>query len=182
MISMRVGKQGIPLWLRCFDNIEDSEAFNEKLIKEGISYVSNLFNPSYKLIFLADRFFKSISLMQHIYSLGPTFCIRLKNNIKVFVYNKKDGHKMWKFIEDIKPLMYHSRIFRDILLTNCSYKTNIVISKKDGVDEPWIIVTNGDPKRAIKDYGYRFGSIETLFKNQKSNGFYIESVVKAGLD
>ena len=26
------------------------------------------------------------------------------------------------------------------------------------------------------DYGYRFGGIETLFKNQKSNGFYIESI------
>ena len=182
MISMRVGKQGIPLWFRCFENKDDSNAFSEELIKEGISYVSNLFDSSYKLIFLADRWFKSISLMQHIDSLGHTLCIRLKNNIKVFVYDKKEGHRIWKFIEDIKPLMYHSRIFRDVLLTNYSYKTNIVISKKDSVDEPWIIVTNGDPKRAIKDYGYRFGSIETLFKNQKSNGFYIESVVKAGLD
>lgn len=182
MISMRVGKQGIPLWFRCFENKDNSDAFSEDLIKEGISYVSNLFDSSYKLIFLADRWFKSISLMQHIDSLGHTFYIRLKNNIKVFVYDKKQGHKVWKFIEDIKPLMYHSRIFRDVLLTNYSYKTNIVISKKDGVDEPWIIVTNGNPKRAIQDYGYRFGSIETLFKNQKSNGFYIESVVKAGLD
>lgn len=182
MISMRVGKQGIPLWFRCFETKDDSDAFSEELIKEGISYVSNLFDPSYKLIFLADRWFKSISLMQHIDSLGHIFCIRLKSNIKVFVHDKKEGHKIWKFIEDVKPLMYHSRIFRDVLLTNYSYKTNIVISKKDNVDEPWIIVTNGDPKRAIKDYGYRFGSIETLFKNQKSNGFYMESVVKAGLD
>ena len=63
-----------------------------------------------------------------------------------------------------------------------SYKTNIVISKTDGVSEPWIIVTNGSTKRAIKDYGYRFGAIESVFKNQKSNGFYIESVVKADLD
>lgn len=43
-------------------------------------------------------------------------------------------------------------------------------------------MTNGSLKRAIKDYRYRFGSIETLFKNQKSNGFYIESVVKAKLN
>jgi hypothetical protein len=27
----------------------------------------------------------------------------------------------------------------------------------------------------IKHYGYRFGSIEFIFKNQKSNGFYLES-------
>ena len=182
MITMRVGKQGIPLWFRCFKDNDDSNAFDEELLKEGISYVSSLFDSSYKLIFLADRWFNSTSLMQHIDSLGHTYCIRLKRNIKVFVYDKKEGHKVWKFLDEIKPYKYHSKSFNDILLTDNSYKTNIVISKTDGVSEPWIIVTNGSTRRAIKDYGYRFGSIESLFKNQKSNGFYIESVVKAGLD
>ena len=182
MISMRVGKQGIPLWFRCFENKDDSDAFSEELIKEGISYVSNLFDSSYKLIFLADRWFNSTTLLQHIDSLGHTYCIRLKRNIKVFVYDKKEGHKVWKFLDEIEPYKYHSKSFNDILLTDNSYKTNIVISKTDGVSEPWIIVTNGSTRRAIKDYGYRFGSIESVFKNQKSNGFYLESVVKADLD
>lgn len=31
------------------------------------------------------------------------------------------------------------------------------------------------------DYGYRFGGIETIFKNQKSNGFYLEDIVNASL-
>ena len=35
MISMRVGKQGIPLWFRCFKGIPQ-EAFQEEIIKEGI--------------------------------------------------------------------------------------------------------------------------------------------------
>ena len=39
MITMRVGKQGIPLWFRCFKDKDDSNAFEEKLLKEGISYV-----------------------------------------------------------------------------------------------------------------------------------------------
>ena len=182
MISMRVGKQGIPLWFRCFKNKNDSYAFDEELLKEGISYVSSLFDPSYKLIFLADRWFNSTSLMQLIDSLGHTYCIRLKKNIKIFIYDKKEKHKVWKFLDDLEPYKYHSKFFNDILLTNNSYKTNIVISKSDGVSEPWIIVTNGSTRRAIKDYGYRFGSVESVFKNQKSSGFYIESVVKAGLD
>ena len=55
MITMRIGKQGIPLWFRCFKNKDDSKAFDEKLLKEGISYVSSLFDSSYKLIFLADK-------------------------------------------------------------------------------------------------------------------------------
>ena len=50
------------------------------------------------------------------------------------------------------------------------------------VKELWIIATNGDPKRAIKDYGYRFGAIETIFKSQKSNGFYLENTVNCTLE
>ena len=182
MITMRIGKQGIPLWFRCFKDKDDSNAFDENLLKEEISYVSSLFDFSYKLIFLADRWFNCTTLMQHINSLGHTYCIRLKRNIKVFVYDKKTNDKVWKSLNELQPYKYHSKSFNDILLTDNSYKTNIVISKSDGVSEPWIIVTNGSTQRAIKDYGYRFSYIEPVFKNQKSNGFYIESVVKADLD
>ena len=55
------------------------------------------------------------------------------------------------------------------------------ISQRNGTSDSWLIVTNGNPKRAIKNYGYRFGGIESLFKNQKSNGFYIESINNASL-
>lgn len=182
MITMRLGKQGIPLWFRCFNDNDNPSAFDESLLKEGISYVSSLFDSSFNLIFLADRWFNSISLLQHIDSLGHTFCIRLKKNIKVFVYDKKEGHSVWKFLSDLTPYKYHSISFHDIFLTDSSFKTNIVISKSVDVSEPWIIVTNGSTSRAIKDYGYRFGSIESVFKNQKSNGFYIESTVNASLD
>lgn len=69
----------------------------------------------------------------------------------------------------------------DVPITDKSYKVNIVISQRVGVEFPWIIITNGDTKRAIKDYGYRFGAIECIFKSQKSNGFYLESTVKADI-
>ena len=44
MITMQIGKQGFPLWFRCFKGNECPEAFQEELIKTGISYVSELFN------------------------------------------------------------------------------------------------------------------------------------------
>ena len=181
MITMRIGKQGIPLWFRCFKGNDSPDAFKEKLLKEGISYVSNLFNSSFDLIFLADRWFNSISLLSHIASLGHTFCIRLKGNIKTLVYDQKEGHLIWKFLSNFKAYKYHSKTFSNILLSDHLFKVNIVIGKKENVKEPWIIVTNGDPKRAIKDYGYRFGGIECVFKNQKSNGFNLEKTVNASL-
>ena len=181
MITMRVGKQGIPLWFRCYKGKDCPEAFEEKLLKEGISYVSSLFNENFDLVFLADRWFNSTTLMNHIDSLGHTYCIRLKRNIKVYIYDKKEGHKVWKFLDDVKAYEYHSNLFNNIEITDKKYVVNIAISKKQNVAEPWIIVTNGDTKRAIKDYGYRFGAIECLFKSQKSNGFRLESTVNASL-
>ncbi len=184
MISLRVGKSGIPLWFKCFKGNNDPNAFDEETLKSGISFVSSLFDSSYELIFLADRWFNSTSLLAHIASLGHTFCVRAKRNINVLVHDKKEGHKIWKTLGDLFAYQYHSNLFYDLVITTeFKFKVNAAISKKDGVkDDHWIILTNGCPKRAIKDYGYRFGGVETIFKQQKSNGFYIESVCNASIE
>ena len=161
--------------------VDNSNTFDENLLKEGISYVSSLFSSDYDLIFLADRWFNSTSLLEHINSLGHTYVIRFKGNIKCLIYDKKEKHDIWKNLKDIKALKYHSSSYMDVPITDKSYKVNIVISQRVGVEFPWIIITNGDTKRAIKDYGYRFGAIECIFKSQKSNGFYLESTVKADI-
>lgn len=182
MITMRIGKQCIPLWFRCFKGNNDSDAFHESLIIQGINYVSSLFKNDFDLIFLADRWFNSTSLMKHINTLGHTFVFRLKKNIKVFIYDKKEGHKIWKTIGDISTFEFHSNLLNDIEFTDDKYIVNIAVSKRNSHKEPWYLVTNGDSKRAIKDYSYRFGGIECLFKNQKSNGFYLENVCNASLE
>ena len=94
MITMRIDKQGIPLWFRCFKGNECHEAFQEELIKTGISYVSELFNNNFELIFLADRWFNSTGIMEHINFLGHTYVLRLKKNIKVLHFDKKETHKI----------------------------------------------------------------------------------------
>lgn len=178
MFSMRIGKQGIPIWFRCFKGTP-TDAFLEELIMQGISFVSNLFNGRFNLCFLADRWFNSESLMRHIDSLGHTYCFRLKKNIKIFIHDKKEGHKIWKFLSDLKPYKYHAKVYNNIELFDSKYVTNIVHSKYENTNDPWIIVTNNDIEHAIQNYSFRFGGIECLFKNQKSNGFYIESVNNA---
>lgn len=182
MISMRIGKIGIPLWFRCFKGNNDPNAFAEDTLKEGITYVSSLFPDDYDLIFLADRWFNSTSLLAHIASLGHTFVIRAKGNIKVLVYDKKEGFKIWKNLNDLFAYEYHSNFFNDVEITEARFHVNVTISKKKGVKEPWIILTNASVDKAIKDYSYRFGGIESLFKNQKSNGFYMENVCNASIE
>ena len=104
MFTMRVGKQGIPIWFKSFKQEYINKkistekggtiAFNESLIIEGIKHISALFNESFDLIFLADRWFNSEKILSTIASLGHTYCIRLKKNIKIFIHDKKEGHKI----------------------------------------------------------------------------------------
>ena len=193
MITLRVGKQSIPLWFRCFEGKNDPNAYKESTLKDGIDFVDKLFqNIDCKLIFLGDRWFNSVSLMNHIDSLGHTYVFRLKEKYKCFVYDKKEGHKVWKNISDLSHYKYHATRYDDIGFTRYNIKTNIVIgptkseqlkkldSEKDEF-EPWILVTNGDSKRALKDYAYRFGAIEFLFKAEKSNGFFLEKTATSNL-
>jgi len=166
---------GIPLWFRCFKGKDDPEAFKISLINEGISYVCDLFsNTNYNLIFLADRWFNFREIMQHINQLKQFYCIRTKTNISIDIKNHEDSD-MIAYISDIEPLLSKSRYFDDVTITGFNFPTKLAVSKTDTHQEPYFILTNGDTREAIKYYGYRFGSIETIFKNQKSNGFYLES-------
>ena len=189
MFTMRIGKQGIPIWFKSFKqeyinkekSLEKGKtiAFNESLIIEGIKHVSTLFNDNFDLIFLADRWFNSEKILNTIESLGHTYCIRLKKNIKIFIHDKKEGHKIWKWLSDLPSHKYHAIVHKDIELYDSKYKTNIVISKYLNTKDPWIIVTNKDVEHAVQNYSYRFGSIECVFKNQKSNGLYLEAINNA---
>lgn len=183
LFSMRVGKQGIPLLFKCFNGIRESDAFTDVTICNCIKTVSNYFkDTNFNLVFLADRWFNSEAILSTIKELNHTFCIRIKSNLKVRIFDNKENHYIYKYTGDLTGKKYGGKYYNDVyLFENSTFKTNIVISKYNGIDEPWIIVTNSEPNRAIKRYGYRFGAIECIFKNQKSNGFYIEKINNASL-
>lgn len=177
MFTLRIGTFGIPIWFKCFKNYSNNDAFKFKTIEEGIISVSNLFkNTDFKLVFLADRWFGSSKILDIINSLGHIYCIRLKGNIIVY----KDSNKFKA--QKLKHRKYHSVIHNDVLITDDRYKTNIVYSSTNNTKDPWIIATNGNTNKALKCYSYRFGSIEHVFKAQKSNGFYLEKISNASLD
>ncbi len=188
MISLRIGKKSIPLWYRSFKGgHHSSEAFQESLLKEGIQYVSDLFKdrPNYDLIFLADRWFNSTTLLEFIDSLGHTYVVRSHNSSRVLYYNEKEGHRIKSSVGKLFHYKYKATYYENVEITKKNFETNIVISPlysvsisknndDESLTEPWYLLTNGDVKRAIKDYGYRFSAIEFLFKDQKSNGFNLE--------
>ena len=83
MFTLRVGKQGIPIYFEAFNGSNNGyhgDAFKLVNIKKGILYCHNLiknFIPNANIIFLADRWFGSLfPLMQYIDSLNDTFVFR----------------------------------------------------------------------------------------------------------
>ena len=177
MFTMRIGTFGVPIWFKCFKDISKNGAFKLNTMKEGIEEVSKLFkNTDFNLVFLADRWFGSSKILDIINKLGHVYAIRLKGNIIVYVNGDKIKAKK------LKHRKYHSVIHENVFITDDRYKTTIVYSPTNNTKDPWIIVTNGDPSKALKGYSYRFGSIETMFKAQKSNGFNLEKISNASLD
>ena len=176
LFSLRIGKQGIPIWFRCFKtNDSSSSAFSTSLIKQGISFCASLFPADkFHVIFLADRWFPNVDIFEHIQSLNCFFCIRSKSYFYIHFYNSR-GFLVKKHLRDISPLSHSSRVLKDVFFSRKMFKTNIVISRGISTDDVWYIVTNDNTSRAIRNYSYRFGSIECIFKNQKTNGFRLES-------
>lgn len=177
LFSLRIGKQGIPLWFRCFKNPASlhSSPYNIDLIKSGIAFCANLFSQrNYHITFLADRWFSFVDILSFIENIGCFYCIRSKGFYKVF-YHDSNATPIFKNVRDISPLKNRSRVLKDVFFTRRQFKTNIVVSNYSNTDNPWYLLTNNDTSRAIRNYSYRFGSIESIFKSQKSNGFRLES-------
>ena len=177
MMTLRIGTFGIPIYFKCFKGISDNDAFKFDTMKDGIQIVSDLFkNSGFNLVFLADRWFGSHKILSFIESLGHIYCVRIKGNTLVYKDNEKTNAKK------LKHRKYVTVAHKDVFITDKRYKTNIVYSSTYGTKDPWIIATNGDVTKAIKNYSYRFGSIEMMFKSQKSNGFNLERVSNANLE
>ncbi len=175
LFSLRIGKQGIPLWFRCFKKKHCTEAYSSDLIKQGISFCTNLFaQKNYHITFLADRWFPNIDVLSHIQDIGCFYCIRTKSYFKYSYYNSKN-ELITSHLRDIKPLKRQAKVLKNVLYTRKMFKTNIIVSNYSNTKEIWYLITNDDTSRAIRNYSYRFGSIECIFKSQKSNGFRLES-------
>lgn len=182
MISLRIGKQGFPIFFNVFPGQGQpgfGEAFKMDMIQSSLFYVHQLFksiNPDIHIVFLADRWFGNFfPLFRFIdQELHDSFVFRCKDNFKVFYFDKKENHHIWTDIHHLPSYTYHSSFFHDLPFTKNKFTYNLTICKSDGHSERWFLISNVDPTRARGFYRYRFGGIETIFKNQKTNGFYLE--------
>lgn len=160
---------GIPLWFRCFKNKHNPDAYSFDLIKQGISFCFNLFNnKQYHIIFLADRWFPHTPILSYIQSIGAFYCIRSKSFFTYSYYNS-NGLLLTKHLRDINPRKHSAKVLSDVFYTRNNFKTTIVVSRSCVTGDVWYLVTNDNPSHAVRNYSYRFGSVECIFKSQKTN-------------
>ena len=124
------------------------------------------------IIFLADRWFDNCRLMKYIEELGGRYCIRVKSRLTFYIHNYGE---LAGYTKDIKPKEKEEQYFERVTIVKHRYDTKMAVSKKEGHEEAIYVLTNGKVEDGIKNYSYRFGSIECIFKNQKTNGFRLEN-------
>lgn len=152
-----------------------SEACQLDLIEEGIRDTYEILkgkNKQIEIIYLADRWFDNCKIMKYIEDLGETYCIRIKSRLTFYIH---DYEEIAGYTRDIKPREKEEQYFERVTIVKHRYDTKMAVSKKEGHEEGIYVLTNGKVEEGIKNYSYRFGSIECIFKNQKTNGFRLES-------
>lgn len=110
--------------------------------------------------------------MKYIEEKGATYCIRIKSRLTIYIYNYEEIAGCTK---DVKAKEKEEQYFEKVRIAKHNYLTKMAVSKKEGHQEAIYVLTNGKVEDGIKNYSYRFGSIECIFKNQKTNGFRLES-------
>lgn len=182
MLSIKIGRQGFPIYFNVFPGkhqLNHGDAFKISNIKKSLSHVHNLIkniDPNIQIVWLADRWFGNLFPLFNFINktLNDNFVFRCKDNFKIFYFDKKEGHKIWTDIHHLPSYVHHSSFFENLEFTKNKYIYNLTICKSKDHQERWFLISNVDPTRAKKFYGYRFGGIETIFKHQKTNGFYLE--------
>ena len=168
VVTLCIGTQSIPIYFRCFEGVDDKEAFAIKTIEQALETAASNFNDA-EIIYLADRWFNDPNIINKITSMCKFYVIRTKTNINVSI----DNGDTFVSLNTIKPKKSAPRYFKNILFSETKkVNCNLVLSKDS--KDPWYLITNFDCNEALKCYRKRFGGCEFTFKNQKSNGFQLE--------
>lgn len=110
--------------------------------------------------------------MKYIEEKGAIYCIRVKSRLTFYIHNYGE---LAGYTKDVAPKEKEEQYFEKVIIVRHNFATKMAVSKLEGHKEAIYVLTNGNVEEGIKNYSYRFGSIESIFKNQKSNGFRLES-------
>ena len=163
MISARIGERAILLLSKVVQT-KGAIGFDEQevLIKTFASMVPS----GISILFSADRFYGTSSLIKLVQSFGWRYRIRLKGNLSLF-------HQGGELVTGELFKLGLTSITNVQLGLNKTI-TNIGVLHEEGHTEAWIIAMECSPSEdKVRDYSMRW-SCESLFSDLKSRGFRID--------
>ena len=132
MFTLKIDNQGIPIWFstertlnNCHQEIQKhsrKRVFSEGFIFKAVNEVIDLLSPlNSKIIFLADRWFFNLKLLEHIQGKGTYYCFRAKenSNVKFLLYDKKEKHEIYRNLSYLHSNKHHSKYYKDLELGVC---------------------------------------------------------------
>jgi len=124
-----------------------------------------------KVVFLADRGFADIALMNQLKHLGWHWRMRIKGNFLVY----RRGHRPCK-VGRISLAPGQARFWHHVYITKrCHGPVHLALGRLRDSTEYWFVVSDEPTDlETFDEYGLRF-DIEENFLDEKSNGFQLES-------
>ena len=120
---------------------------------------------------VADREFMGSRFLSFLDEHGVGFVFRLRKN--TCLYHRRDDayeeQRVDQAFNDLRPGQ-RSRLRKRVLV--CGVRAFLIAAQQG--EEPWFLVTNRKPTKAIQHYCARW-SIETMFGAMKSRGFDLEA-------
>ena len=135
--------------------------------RQLLSGLRRIIGKDVKVLILADRGFADTRFFRYIRKLGWDYIIRIRCNTYV------------NCVRASRLVPWNGRIieFRDALLTaKCHRVSSVVMVKKKGMTEPWILASSiaGRKEDAVRYYGRRF-TCEEQFRDEKDDRFGLGS-------
>lgn len=170
MLGISYKNVAFPLMFKMLDKRGNSDMQERiDLIKQYVKW----FGKNTIDCLLADREFIGDRWLQFLNDNGIRYYIRIRNNFKVFSYQKQefiDAHWLFSHVK-VGEFCHYPRIVE--LHGQRCYLSGSKTIGKDGKPELLMIVSFNKPEQAMIYYTQRW-QIETLFRGMKSSGFNIQ--------
>jgi hypothetical protein len=124
-----------------------------------------------KVIFLADRGFADISLLQCLKDFGWSYRIRVKASFGIYSPDKQLLCKVGQVTLEPGQAKY----YQNVRLTAQHFGlVHVALARPEGVNELWAVVSDEPTgEQTFVEYGWRF-QIEECFLDDKSGAFNLE--------
>jgi hypothetical protein len=170
MLGISYKNVAFPLMFKMLDKRGNSDMLERiELIKQYIKW----FGKNTIDCLLADREFVGDKWMEFLNENNIRYYIRIRNNFKIYSYQKQTEIKAFWLFENLKVgEFYHYPKIVELHGQKC-YLSGSKTIDRTGKMEFLIIVSFNKPEQAMAYYKQRW-QIETLFRGLKSSGFNIE--------